>query len=450
MSQPLPSPTGDSQRHAAKTDEVSWANLPTVQSDEMLAKELECIGKRRQEIRRRKAAETLQSGAAAEPCKANETVEHLQASLIGLALSGGGIRSGAFSLGVLSALKKARVLDVIDYLSTVSGGGYAGAYWSSWALGGDQPQEREAVGIDDKGRASQRLLKFIHSGNYLAQTANFFNRFIPGLVLIVALVGSGLIAGASGLAYLFRQIDQPGTFDAVAALGFDGDILRAAFPSVCLFLIWSLAWLLSYWKFGTQNRATVSGILFWPLFISVLAFAGLVMATGDIGLTAVETLLGKSPNARTIPSVFWYLMCSVVGASLLPYLRLPMLIRSGVNPQSPIEKYVFRIASFALLIGVPFVAFTWMAQENISKYLEARGPEVAEADLFAGLTPEQRDVVFDVMRKMGQLDERDEIGGSDLRSKLGELLKPAPSADQINKLMALNARYVHRPQMEAK
>jgi hypothetical protein len=46
---------------------------------------------------------------------------------IGLALSGGGIRSAAFCLGALQAMAKHDLLKRIDYLSTVSGGGYAGA-----------------------------------------------------------------------------------------------------------------------------------------------------------------------------------------------------------------------------------------------------------------------------------------------------------------------------------
>ena len=49
----------------------------------------------------------------------------------GLALSGGGIRSAAFCLGALQALSEHKVLAQIDYLSTVSGGGYIGAATSS-------------------------------------------------------------------------------------------------------------------------------------------------------------------------------------------------------------------------------------------------------------------------------------------------------------------------------
>ena len=46
---------------------------------------------------------------------------------VGLALSGGGIRSAAFCLGALQALDGASKIDKLDYLSTVSGGGYIGA-----------------------------------------------------------------------------------------------------------------------------------------------------------------------------------------------------------------------------------------------------------------------------------------------------------------------------------
>lgn len=49
------------------------------------------------------------------------------APLVGLALSGGGIRSAAFNMGVLQTLAASGLLPRIDYLSTVSGGGYIGS-----------------------------------------------------------------------------------------------------------------------------------------------------------------------------------------------------------------------------------------------------------------------------------------------------------------------------------
>jgi hypothetical protein len=54
------------------------------------------------------------------------------ADYIGLALSGGGIRSATFNLGVLQALASHKLLRSIDYLSTVSGGGYIGSWLLAW------------------------------------------------------------------------------------------------------------------------------------------------------------------------------------------------------------------------------------------------------------------------------------------------------------------------------
>jgi hypothetical protein len=49
-----------------------------------------------------------------------------------LCLSGGGIRSASFALGILQALSKKRLLTGFHYLSTVSGGGYIGGWLQRW------------------------------------------------------------------------------------------------------------------------------------------------------------------------------------------------------------------------------------------------------------------------------------------------------------------------------
>jgi hypothetical protein len=49
-----------------------------------------------------------------------------------LCLSGGGIRSATFALGVLQGLARRGLLDQFSYLSTVSGGGYVGGWLSAW------------------------------------------------------------------------------------------------------------------------------------------------------------------------------------------------------------------------------------------------------------------------------------------------------------------------------
>jgi len=56
----------------------------------------------------------------------------LDRDLVGLALSGGGIRAATFGLGVLQGLSQLRLLGMFDFLSTVSGGGYIGSWLAAW------------------------------------------------------------------------------------------------------------------------------------------------------------------------------------------------------------------------------------------------------------------------------------------------------------------------------
>ncbi len=61
-----------------------------------------------------------------------QAVDGLEQPLVALCLSGGGIRSASFGLGVLQGLARFGLLCHFDYLSTVSGGGYIGCFLTAW------------------------------------------------------------------------------------------------------------------------------------------------------------------------------------------------------------------------------------------------------------------------------------------------------------------------------
>jgi len=63
---------------------------------------------------------------------------------VGLAISGGGIRSATFSLGVVQHLACKGIVKEVDFVSTVSGGGYLGSFMSSYLNDPNHPQ----VGLD--------------------------------------------------------------------------------------------------------------------------------------------------------------------------------------------------------------------------------------------------------------------------------------------------------------
>jgi len=89
-------------------------------------------------------------------------------NLIGIALSGGGIRSATFNLGVLQGLQEFDLLRHVDYLSTVSGGGYIG----SW-LAANVKRTKHWLG---KGSSWDESIAHLRAySNYLAPRTGFLS-----------------------------------------------------------------------------------------------------------------------------------------------------------------------------------------------------------------------------------------------------------------------------------
>ena len=153
------------------------------------------------------------------------------ANLAGLAFSGGGIRSATFNLGILQALAERKMLNDFDYLSTVSGGGYIGSWFSAWLkrLHGkmDTVMDKLAPGTADKPlREEPDEIRFLRQySNYLtpragmfsadtwALLATYFRNTTLNLTILAALLGAGLILPHL-LAYLAGTMgkDHPALF----------------------------------------------------------------------------------------------------------------------------------------------------------------------------------------------------------------------------------------------
>lgn len=106
--------------------------------------------------------------------------------LVGLALSGGGIRSASFSLGVVQELARHNLLKYVDYLSTVSGGGYLGSCLSSLLAGSNAsalspehfPLRKEV------GQLEPPVLRHLRNGsNYLRPPGVLSAMGLPAIVL---------------------------------------------------------------------------------------------------------------------------------------------------------------------------------------------------------------------------------------------------------------------------
>ncbi|HEX2164374.1 MAG TPA: patatin-like phospholipase family protein [Thermoanaerobaculia bacterium] len=125
-------------------------------------------------------------------------VHRLDPGLAALCFSGGGIRSATFNLGVLQGLVDAGLMDKVDYLSSVSGGGYVASWIHGWLhrAGGidkvapylEQPESGAGVNVLDPEPYPLRFLRSY--SNYLTPRLGVLS---PDTWTLVATVVRNLI-----------------------------------------------------------------------------------------------------------------------------------------------------------------------------------------------------------------------------------------------------------------
>lgn len=139
---------------------------------QVFPEELEAIRQRRRNV-----AQPVPSPELTAP-----TVQH---DLFGLALSGGGIRSAALSLGVLQGLSAAGLLARVDYLSTVSGGGLIGSSVSSLLNSSNTSAEPGEFPLGfDAGKAERPPVRYLRNHTrWLAPGGGLDEIRLPAIIL---------------------------------------------------------------------------------------------------------------------------------------------------------------------------------------------------------------------------------------------------------------------------
>ncbi|MEA2240438.1 MAG: hypothetical protein QOC81_5162 [Thermoanaerobaculia bacterium] len=139
-------------------------------------------------------------------------VKEVSRELSGIALSGGGIRSATFNLGLLQGLDEIKLFDEkkqldekllskFDYLATVSGGGYIGSFWSAWRARNGNAQNGPfpvAVGDEPESQPVRHLREFSRFlaarwGLFELETWQFFAALATAIVPVIG-VGIAVIA----------------------------------------------------------------------------------------------------------------------------------------------------------------------------------------------------------------------------------------------------------------
>lgn len=232
------------------------------------------------------------------------TVERDKSVTTGIALSGGGIRSATFSLGLLRALGSGGAIPWFDYLSTVSGGGYIGAFLCGCYVPdearGDIEQKTilkaPVEGNDDpfSGPEGKRRIEHLRqSGRYLLpnSTGDAVRLMVVavrswiGVHLVIGLTLLALIMSAKLVQALYLSWDR--------ALNIEADLaLRFGLPP----LLWPSQWMQGYaighWVIASwlwlisAPLALVTAGLFWSFFLT--------RTTSEFKSRLARTLLGPS------------------------------------------------------------------------------------------------------------------------------------------------------------
>jgi hypothetical protein len=246
-----------------------------------------------------------------------------------LALSGGGIRSASFGLGVMQALVSAGVLKRLDYLSTVSGGGYIGSaltwFLKKGLLGGSpagtdasnfpfgQPQTGARIAKDGDEANRNAALDFIRQrGNYLVPTKLLGPVSLAAVALrtsLASLLAYFLLMAVVMMAFIRLHLFEPVSLigvplpEKLAGLAAQNIFLFTAFAVAALFAVVSVLYsLITRLGRGSYRGRTLSqgaqGIMlqlvFWLCILGVLPFIADWMKelSTKIEAAGISTVLG--------------------------------------------------------------------------------------------------------------------------------------------------------------
>jgi hypothetical protein len=221
-----------------------------------------------------------------------------------LCLSGGGIRSAAFALGVLQALSRKNLLTGFHYLSTVSGGGYIGSFIQRWikeAPGGAADvmdglgAERERDEVKKLREYSNFITPRVGLGSNDTWTAvaisirniivNWF-LFLP-LLLLVALLPNLFLSGVLSVPV------------AVARHWWFDDVLLGGAGLSIFVSVFSMVPLLMSYRSHRLGVAPGAGDqwLFWRVIFPILLWA--ILGTLALAPDLLELLAKAEPGGET-------------------------------------------------------------------------------------------------------------------------------------------------------
>ena len=301
-------------------------------------------------------------------------IERPPRQLFGLALSGGGIRSATFNLGLLQGLHELGFLRGFDYLATVSGGGYTGAFWTYWrkrhpsAVFPDRVEHATAEPIEI--RHLRRFSRFLSPslGVFSYDTGRMLvalvNAVVPSLLCTFAFLSLVLMASIAIAGFV---LVAPG----IVGTGWNGSSnlsLRiahgaGAFAVMTTFGIAHLLAMRAMWKESIDRRRVVLMGVFTTALLSLLwaLWVGLHPEFPRASRYAFQYLATCDTSCdRAVllhPMIWRYALAPAAALLLVPAATavLRVLDQGHAGLQRPLAAVVDQVNSWYM-----FAATTWI------------------------------------------------------------------------------------------
>lgn len=367
-------------------------------------------------------------------------------NLIGLALSGGGIRSALYNDGFLQGLSHRGLLRFVDYLASVSGGGYIAGHLIAQADAssnngtkkknragfhddaGESQTQRWHLGRDPStGEVDSKRLAAV--GGYLSRPLEVLPAYLWSCFFSAAFY-IGFCGVFATLAALFwRSFDDPLfriMYLEVLGIRVGNEFLIAFIPAIVLMMFYimieigfsSLRWVLGSKTWSLQRR---------HIRVRAFLFVSLVLAC----LTSIAIFLGNgTTNIQSAASGSLYLnhyaqwLAAIAGTlQILVFFGSDRLFRSERQEAKSWQKHVQRFIAVGVTLFLVFSMIHWMGRENISKYADHREPYLEVGDISDWQTLED---VFDRYQSAPE-----HAGLAHLRDRLLALIT-VPVEDSLN------------------
>ena len=300
--------------------------------------------------------------------------------LIGLALSGGGIRSASFSLGVLQALDslsnhdESEVLDAFDYISAVSGGGYIGT-----SLVAGLMQENATFPFDSRldeqeTPETQHLRDF---SNFLAPNGMIDYLVSAALVLRGLLVNVVMVLPVLLLLAVFTIASNPLVSNPDLYRPFPQTLNLIVVTAVLMFGS-AIYTSLTFRTGSLRSRENLGRVLGLMLILVVLAalfeaqpfvLAGMVTGTTNAANTSMEPVSAESllsQFAKFLPALAAFL-APLAAILVMVAQKLANLAKASLGEATwtaIAKKYASRVALYFAAVIVPLLL--WIAYIYLS------------------------------------------------------------------------------------